>query len=71
MFLQDSIPIDVTRVLKVTMVNNIHIDSFDLVDDLNDSHWNVEVFALHRIAAPRNNLIGLWECPWISKSTRP
>jgi hypothetical protein len=57
MFFQDSIPIDVTRVLKVTMVNKLHVDSFDLVDGLDNSHWSVEVFSLHRIAAPRDNPI--------------
>jgi hypothetical protein len=40
------------------MVNKLRVDSFDLVDGIDDSHWNVEVFALHRIAAPCNNSIG-------------
>ncbi len=39
------------------MVNKLHVDSFDLVDGLNNSHWSVEVFALHRIAAPCDNPI--------------
>jgi hypothetical protein len=39
------------------MVNKLRVDSFDLVDDLDDSHWSVEVFALHRNAAPRNDPI--------------
>ncbi len=58
MLLQDSIPTDVTRALRVTMVNNLHVDSFDMVDGLDDSHWSVEVFALHRIVAPCNDPIG-------------
>jgi hypothetical protein len=39
------------------MVNKLRVDSFDLVDDLDDSHWNVEVFSLHRIAAPHDDPI--------------
>ncbi|CAM6013279.1 unnamed protein product [Sphagnum balticum] len=39
------------------MVNKLHVDSFDLVDSFDDSHWSVEVFAFHCIAAPRNDLI--------------
>ncbi len=39
------------------MVNKLRIDSFDLVDGLNDSHWNAEVFALHHITAPCDDLI--------------
>jgi hypothetical protein len=58
MLLHDSIPIDVARALKVTMVNKFRIDSFDLVDGLHDSHWNVKVFAFHRIVTPRDDLIG-------------
>ncbi len=57
MFFQDLIPIDVTRALRVTMVNKLCVDSFDLVDRLNDSHWSVEVFALHCIATPRDDPI--------------
>jgi hypothetical protein len=45
------------------MVNKPRIDSFDLVDNLNDSHWNVEFFALHHIVAPRddpiNSVVGM------------
>jgi hypothetical protein len=52
MLFQDSIPTDVTRALRVTMVNILHVDSFDLVDSLDNSHWSVEVFAFHRIATP-------------------
>ncbi len=40
------------------MVNKLRVDSFDLVDSLDDSHWSVEVFALHCIVAPRDNSIG-------------
>ncbi|CAK9860492.1 unnamed protein product [Sphagnum jensenii] len=40
------------------MVNKLRVDSFDLADGLDDSHWNVKVFALHHIAAPRDDLIG-------------
>jgi hypothetical protein len=58
MFLQDSIPTNITRALRVTMVNKLRIDSFDLVDGLDDSHWNVEVFALHHIVAPHDDPIG-------------
>jgi hypothetical protein len=58
MLLQDLILIDVTRALRVNMVNKICVDSFDLVDGLNDNHWSVEVFALHYITAPRDDLIG-------------
>jgi hypothetical protein len=58
MLFQDSILTNVTRALKVTMVNKLRVDSFDLVDGLDDNHWSVEVFALHRITAPRNDLIG-------------
>ncbi len=57
MFFQDSIPTDVKRVLRVTMVNKLCIDSFDLVDRLDDSHWSVNFFAFHRIAAPCDNPI--------------
>jgi len=39
------------------MVNKLCIESFDLVDGLDNSHWSVEVFALHRIAAPCDDLI--------------
>jgi hypothetical protein len=39
------------------MVNKFRIDSFDLVDSLDDSHWSLEVFSLHRIATPRDNPI--------------
>jgi len=58
MLLQDSISTNVTRALKVTMVNKLCVDSFDLVDGLDNSDWSVEVFALHRIMAPCNDLIG-------------
>jgi len=58
MLLQDSIPTDVTRALRVMMVNKLCVDSFDLGDGLDDSHWSVEVFSLHRITAPRDNPIG-------------
>ncbi len=58
MFFQDSIPTHTTRVLRVTMVNKLCVDSYDLVDGLDNSHWSVEIFALHGIAAPRNNQIG-------------
>jgi hypothetical protein len=58
MFLYDSIPINETRALKVTMVNKLHVDSLDLVDGLNNSHWSVKVFAFHCIVAPHDNLIG-------------
>ncbi|CAM6023269.1 unnamed protein product [Sphagnum balticum] len=57
MLFQDSIPADVTRVLRVTMVNKVRVDSFDLVDGLYDSHWSVKVFSFHRIATPCNELI--------------
>jgi hypothetical protein len=40
------------------MVNKLCIDSFDMVDGLDNSHWSVEVFALHRIMAPRDDMIG-------------
>ncbi|CAM6036347.1 unnamed protein product, partial [Sphagnum compactum] len=40
------------------MVNKFHVHSFDLVDGLDDCHWSVEVFALHRIVAPRDDPIG-------------
>ncbi len=39
------------------MVNKLHVDSFDLVDGLDDNHWSLEVFALHRIVAPHDDLI--------------
>ncbi len=58
MLLQESIPTDVTRALRVMMVNKLCVDSFDLGDGLDDSHWSVEVFSLHRITAPRDNPIG-------------
>jgi hypothetical protein len=58
MFLQYLIPTNITRALRVTMVNKLRIDSFDLVDSLDDSHWNVKVFALHHITAPHDDLIG-------------
>ncbi len=57
MLFQDSIPTDVTRVLRVTMVNKVRIDSFDLVVSLYNSHWSVEVFSFHRIATPHDELI--------------
>jgi hypothetical protein len=57
MLFQDLIPTNVTRALRVTMVNKLRVDSFDLVDDLDDNHWSVEVFALHRIAAPHDDPI--------------
>jgi hypothetical protein len=57
MLLQGSIPTDVTRVLKVAMVSKLCVDSFDLVDNLNDNHWSVEIFALHRIATPHDDPI--------------
>ncbi len=45
------------------MVNKLHVDSFDLVDNLDNNHWSVKVFSLHRIAAPRddpiNNVVGM------------
>jgi hypothetical protein len=63
MLLQDLIPTDIIRVLRVMMVNKLHVDSFDMVDGLDDSHWSVEVFALHRIVAPRHdpidNVVGM------------
>jgi len=40
------------------MVNKLHVDSFDLVDGLDDNHWSVEVFALHSITTPRDDPIG-------------
>jgi hypothetical protein len=58
MLLQDSIPIDKTRVLRVMMVNKLRVDSFDLVDGLDNSHWNVEIFALHYIATAFDDPIG-------------
>jgi len=58
MLLQDSIPTDVTKALRVTMVNKLHVDSFDLVDNLDDNHWSVKVFALHRIITPHDDPIG-------------
>jgi hypothetical protein len=58
MLFQDLIPTDITRALRVTMVNKLRVDSFDLVDSLNDSHWSVEVFPFHHIAAPCDNMIG-------------
>ncbi len=39
------------------MVNKLCVDSFDLVDGLDDNHWNVEVFTLHHIATPRDDSI--------------
>ncbi len=39
------------------MVNKLCVDSFDLVDGLDNSHWNVEFFALHCITAPRDDPI--------------
>ncbi len=57
MLFQDSIPIDVTRALRVMMVNKLRVDYFDLVYGLNDSHWSVEVFAFHRIVAPHDDPI--------------
>ncbi len=63
MLLQGSIPIDLTRALKVTMVNKLCVDSFDLVDSFDNSHQSVEVFAFHCIAAPHNdpidNVVGM------------
>jgi hypothetical protein len=52
MLFQDLIPTDVTRALRVSMVNKLHVDSFDLVNDLGNNHWSVEVFSLHHIVAP-------------------
>jgi hypothetical protein len=40
------------------MVNKLHVDSFNLVEGLDDNHWSVKVFALHRIVAPRDDPIG-------------
>ncbi len=40
------------------MVNRLHVDSFDLVDSLDDSHWSVEVFAFHHIVTPHDDPIG-------------
>lgn len=57
MLLHDSIPTNITRVPRVTMVNKLHIASFDLVDGLDNNHWSVKVFALHCIAAPRDDPI--------------
>jgi len=57
MFLQDLIPTNIIRALRVMMVNKLRVDSFDLVDGLDDSHWSVEVFAFHHIAAPHNDPI--------------
>jgi hypothetical protein len=39
------------------MVNKLCVDSFDLVDGLDNNHWSVEVFAFHRIVAPRHDSI--------------
>jgi hypothetical protein len=40
------------------MINEAHVNPLDLIDDLNDHHWKVEIFALHHIAAPHDDLIG-------------
>jgi hypothetical protein len=39
------------------MINEAHVNPLDLVDSLNNCHRKVEVLALHRIAAPRDDLI--------------
>ncbi len=58
MLLQDSIPIDITKVLRIMMVNKLRVDSFDLVDGLDNSHWSVEIFSLHYIATALDDPIG-------------
>jgi len=40
------------------MINEACMNPLDLIDDLNNHHWKVEVFALHHIAAPCDDLIG-------------
>jgi hypothetical protein len=47
------------------MINEARINPFDLVDGLNYRHWKVEVFALHCIATPRDDLIdGIMGMSW-------
>ncbi len=56
--IEDGTPTDIARVLRITMINEAHINPLDLVDGLNDHHWKVEVLAFHRIVAPCNDPIG-------------
>jgi hypothetical protein len=58
MLLEDGTPTDIARVLRITMINETSINPLDFVDNLNNRHWRVEVLAFHRIATPRDDLIG-------------
>jgi len=40
------------------MINEAHINPLDLVDNLNDCHWRIEVLAFHHIMAPHDDPIG-------------
>ncbi len=57
MLVEDGTPTDITRALRITMINEACINPLDLIDGLNDRHWRVEVFVLHRIVAPRDDSI--------------
>jgi hypothetical protein len=56
--LKDGTLTDIARAPHITMINEACMNPLDLIDDLNNHHWKVEVFALHHIAAPCDDLIG-------------
>jgi hypothetical protein len=56
-FFEDGTPTDIARVPHIMMINEARIKPLDLIDGLNDRHWRVEVFALHRIATPHDDPI--------------
>jgi hypothetical protein len=61
--IEDGTPIDIARVLRITMINEARVNPLDLVDGLNDHHWKVEVLpfiALWHHAMIQ--LVVLWEC---------
>ncbi len=57
MLLKDGTPTNIARAPHIMMINEAHVNPLDLVDDLNDHHWRVEVLAPHCIAAPCNDPI--------------
>jgi hypothetical protein len=58
MFFEDGTPIDIAWVPCNTMINEARINPLDLVEDLNNYHWRVEILALHCIATPCDDPIG-------------
>jgi hypothetical protein len=55
--LEDGTPTNITWALPITMINEVGVKPLDLIDDLNDRHWKVEVLALHYIVTPRDDSI--------------